>query len=156
MFRVFVVGAGLGLCVALSACAPRGVDAETALHDAFEVPVSYQTSYQRARNQFERCLRGDSGHAVQGRVDASGRSAQVSVQAPFTRSPLARVDLRALDGERTRVAVALWGINVWNGAALVALRDAMTLGITGCRSYMPVGRDTDRGVLRAGGGDARR
>ena len=84
------------------------------------------------------CLRGESQHPVEGSVDQGSRSAQVYVHAPFTSSRLASVDIKAIDEARSQVNVAMWGVNVWDDHAVTAMRDAVTLGVPTCRSYMPV------------------
>lgn len=133
--------AAAGLVLGLSACAPMGVDSREALRDEFEAPVSYQDAYQRARSQAEQCLRGESGHEVDGGVDTAGRTGQVYVRAPFTQSRLASVDIRAVGQDRSQVSIAMWGVNIWDQKAVAAMRDAILIGVPSCRSYMPVGGD---------------
>ena len=136
MFRYALLAATVSL--SLSACAPMGVESKEALHDAFEAPVAYQDAYQRARDQAEMCLRGESQHPVEGSLDQGQQSAQVYVHAPFTKNRLASVDIQAIDTTHSQVKVAMWGVNVWDEHAVTAMRDAIMLGVPTCRSYMPV------------------
>jgi len=125
----------------LSACT---ISADRMLRDEFDAPLALQDTWQRALAQTELCLRGDARHAVQNRVESN--AAQVSVPMAFGNRHLVSVDIRALDAERSRVSVAMAGVNIWNKTALAAMRDAILLGIPTCRSYMPT----------SGTGDARR
>jgi len=129
--------AAAGLALSLSACTTMGVASKQALRDEFEAPMPVSQVYRRAQEQAELCLRGASGHQVEAELDAAGRSAQVYVRAPFTRNRLVNVDIQALDAGRSRVSVAMWGVNIWDQKALWAMREAVLIGIPTCRSYMP-------------------
>ncbi|OZI32319.1 hypothetical protein CAL29_17645 [Bordetella genomosp. 10] len=103
----------------------------------YKVEVGYRQAYEAARVQAEQCLTGNNAYQVRGDVDDAGHKAVLRVTAPFSDSDVARVDIAGIDAGHSNVHIAMWGRSIWNGDAVVAMRDAIRFRVPACVSYMP-------------------
>ncbi|MCD0504343.1 BPTD_2524 family lipoprotein [Bordetella petrii] len=134
MIRVAVAAAVAA--VGLAACS-TGLSDGGGLTDSFTAQSNYRDVYRSATAQAERCLRGTGAYTVRGELDAGGNGGLVRVVAPFTDDDVARVRIAALDENRSKVDLAMWGRGIWNTDAMRAMREAITYGLPSCVGYMP-------------------
>ena len=134
--------AGTALLVTgLAGCA-LGIDADgKSPHGHYQVEVGYRAAYETAMQQARQCLTGKDAYTVRGQIDDVSRKATVRVIAPFTSNDIARVEIAALDTSRSDLHIAMWGRSIWNGDAVIAMRDAIRFGVPSCVSYMPSDRN---------------
>jgi hypothetical protein len=114
-----------------------GLDSNSSPKETFTVPVSYEQVYLRARDQAERCWRGETGYPLGGGVNSANRTAQLYVSGDFGSGRMGQVDARALSETSSEVTVTVWGINIWDRAALAAMHEVIEFGVPTCTSYMP-------------------
>lgn len=135
MFRILAAAAtlvlGLGGC---SLGISPGSDSPSA---EYKIAVNYQDAYKTAQAQARQCLVGQEAYTVRADLDTVGRKGVVRVRAPYTDNDLARVDIAAVDDKSSTVRITMWGTSIWNGDAVVAMRDAIRFGLPSCISYMP-------------------
>lgn len=137
------IAAGMA-ALALAGCsvgsAPGGGD----LSGSFDAATSLQRAYQASRQQAERCLVGDGGYEVVGNLDQAAGRGQLYVRPKLIQGEMARVDLSAIDANRTRVQVSMWGKSIWNEGAMRAMHDAVVFGVPSCTTYMPTDKGSDK------------
>ena len=121
--------------VLLAGC--MGLDSNSSPKDTFTVPVSYDQVFLRARDQAERCWRGTTGYPLGGGVNTANQTAQLYVSGDFGTGRMGQVDARALSSTSSEVTVTVWGINIWDRAALAAMHEVIEFGVPTCTSYMP-------------------
>ncbi len=127
--------AGVGMA-GLSGCS-LGIDSGKSPSGNYKVEVGYQKAYRAARVQAEQCLTGKDAYTVLGTLDDVGRKAVVRVVAPFTDNDVARVEIAAIDEGHSDVHITMWGRSIWDGDAVIAMRDAIRFQVPSCVSYMP-------------------
>lgn len=101
------------------------------------VPVDYKQVYERAQAQAEYCWRGVTNYPIRGQIDEVNRTASVYVTGMMGSSRMAQVDIRAIDGQSSEVSIAVIGLNIWDQAAVKAMREVVQFGVPTCTSYMP-------------------
>ncbi|ARP95459.1 BPTD_2524 family lipoprotein [Bordetella genomosp. 13] len=130
--------------LALAGCsvgtAPGGGD----LSGSFDAAVGLQRAYQASRQQAERCLVGDGGYEVVSNLDQSASRGHLYVRPKLVEGEVARVELSAIDANRTRVQVSMWGKSIWNEGAMRAMHDAVVFGVPSCTTYMPTDKDSNK------------
>ena len=113
-----------------------GLDPNTSPRDTFTVEVGYEEVYRRAYEQAQRCWQTDTGYPIGGRIDQATRTAQLYVTGDLG-GRLGQVDVSAKSATTSEVTVIVWGVNVWDSAALRAMKEVIQFGVPTCTSYMP-------------------
>jgi hypothetical protein len=131
-----ILAAASVLAVSLAGCSV-GITPGQSPSGEYKVEVGYQQAYKAARTQAEMCLTGKDAYAVQGNVDDAGRKAILRVTAPLSGNDVARVEITGIDAGHSDVRIAMWGRSIWNGDAVIAMRDAIRFQVPTCVSYMP-------------------
>ncbi|MFC4274493.1 BPTD_2524 family lipoprotein [Achromobacter aloeverae] len=124
------------LAVSLAGCS-MGIQPGQSPSGDYKVEVGYRKAYEAARAQAELCLTAKDAYKVRGEVDDAGRKATLRVTAPLTDNDVARVDIVGIDAGHSDVHIAMWGRSIWNGDAMIAMRDAIRFQVPTCVSYMP-------------------
>lgn len=131
-----ITAAASVLAVGLVGCT-LGISPGQSPSGDYKVEVGYQQALKAARAQAELCLTGKDAYTVRDTVDDAARKATLRVTAPFTDNDVARVDIVGIDAGHSDVHIAMWGERIWNGDAVVAMRDAIRFQVPSCVSYMP-------------------
>jgi hypothetical protein len=132
----------LVIALPLTGCA--GVDSAKSPRDTYNVEVSYEDAFKRAQEQAEYCLRGDTLYPIVASIDTQARRARVQVLDNFAGSQWARFDIVATGPKSSTIEGAVAGINIWDYAALRAMRAAIEFGVPSCTDYMPLERKSIR------------
>lgn len=128
--------AAIALFSLLGGCAV-GADGSAAPRSSFQANMPVQDALKAAQEQAQLCLTGKNAYQVSRVPGGNADSGSVVVRAPFTDKEVARVDVAAAGGGRSRVDIAMWGQSIWDAAAVLAMRDAITFRTPSCKSYMP-------------------
>jgi L-alanine-DL-glutamate epimerase-like enolase superfamily enzyme len=82
------------------------------------------------------CLTGPGAYEVQRLPGGNSDSGSIVVRAPFTPLDIARVSA-SRQSAGTQVDITMWGRNLWDAKAAIAMADAITFNVVACHSYMP-------------------
>lgn len=136
MIRIAVATVALiGLAACSTGISPGGAQSSASV----TVPLDTQAAYNAVTAQAERCLRGEGGaYTVHGTMDEAKRTALVRVQAPFTGSDVAQINIVGQGEKQSQVDIAMWGRGIWNDAAVRAMREAVIYQVPSCTGYMPI------------------
>ncbi|AHV94599.1 BPTD_2524 family lipoprotein [Bordetella holmesii] len=121
--------------LALAGCAVGSGPDGGALSQDMQAQVPVKAAYDAAVAQAERCLVGQGGYRVDGRLD--GGSAIMRVLAPFGDNEMARVQITGTGPSTSSVHINMWGRSIWNADAMRAMKEAITFGVPSCVAYMP-------------------
>ncbi len=132
MFKAIPLAAAV---LALAGCAVGTGPNGGALSTDMQAKVSYQAAYEAAMAQAQRCLLGQGGYRLDGKLDQG--SALVRVLAPMSDSEMTRVEIKSSGPDSAAVHINMWGRSIWNRDALRAMKEAVTFGVPSCVSYMP-------------------
>jgi len=50
---------------------------------------------------------------------------------------LAEIELNAIGAEKTNVLISMWGVDIWDQAAIDAMKAAIQFGVPSCTDYFP-------------------
>jgi hypothetical protein len=137
MFRILAAAGAATLALGLAGCTLGIAPGGNSPTRVYNLAVNYKDAYKSAEAQANSCLVGSGAYTVRGDLDTAGRKAKVWVSAPFTDNDIARVNIAAIDDNNSQVTIAMWGERIWNGDAIIAMRDAIRFGVPSCVSYMP-------------------
>lgn len=103
----------------------------------FEVPVPIQVAYDRALAQTKYCLVTEDEFPVTAKVANDQQTANITVRMSISGTRLADMSMQAVDASKTNVLVNMWGVNVWDQAAVDAMKAAIEFGVPSCTNYFP-------------------
>ncbi|OZI74520.1 BPTD_2524 family lipoprotein [Bordetella genomosp. 12] len=121
--------------LALAGCAVGSGPNGGALSEEMQAQVPVKAAYEAAVAQAERCLVGQGGYRVDGRLDE--RSATLRVLTPFGDNEMTRVEIQSTGPASSAVHINMWGRSIWNTDAMRAMKEAITFGVPSCVAYMP-------------------
>lgn len=125
----------LGSVLVLVGCA--GVVVGKTPSTTFDVPISIQTAYDRTIAQAKYCLLTKDNFPLTAQISPDRQSANVIVRMSVTNTLLAEIDLNAISAEKTNVLISMWGVDIWDQAAIGAMKAAIQFGVPSCTDYFP-------------------
>lgn len=125
----------LGSVLVVAGCA--GVVTGKTPSTTFDVPIGIQTAYDRTIAQAKYCLVTEDNFPLTAQMSTDRQSASVDIRMSMTGTLLADIEMYAIGAEKTNVSVSMWGVNVWDQAAINAMKAAIQFGVTSCTDYFP-------------------
>lgn len=125
----------LGSVLLVAGCA--GVVVGQTPLTTFDVPISIQTAYDRTVAQAKYCLVTKDNFPLTAQMSADQQSAIVNVRMSMTGTLLADIEMYAISAQKTNVSISMWGVNVWDQAAIDAMKAAIEFGVPSCTDYFP-------------------
>lgn len=125
----------LGSVLVVAGCA--GVVTGKTPSTTFDVPIGIQTAYDRTIAQAKYCLVTEDNFPLTAQMSTDRQSASVNIRMSMTGTLLADIEMYAIGAEKTNVSVSMWGINVWDQAAINAMKAAIQFGVPSCTDYFP-------------------
>lgn len=131
----FVKAMVLGSALLMVGCA--GVVAGKTPSRTFDVPIGIQTAYDRTVAQAKYCLVTKDNFPLTAQISPDRQSANVNVRMSVTDTLLAEIKLNAIGAEKTTVLISMWGVDIWDQAAIDAMKAAIQFGVPSCTDYFP-------------------
>lgn len=125
----------LGSVLLVAGCA--GVVVGKTPLTTFDVPISIQTAYDRTVAQAKYCLVTKDNFPLTAQMSADQLSASVNVRMSMTGTLLADIEMYAISAQKTNLSISMWGVNVWDQAAIDAMKAAIEFGVPSCTDYFP-------------------
>jgi hypothetical protein len=125
----------LGSSLVLSGCA--GVVVGKTPSTTFDVPINVQTAYDRTIVQAKYCLLTKDNFPLTAQISPDQQSANVNVRMSVSGTLLAEIELNAIGAEKTNVLISMWGVDIWDQAAINAMKAAIQFGVPSCTDYFP-------------------
>jgi hypothetical protein len=141
--RLLTGVAGALCCLFLVACS--GIKPGKSPWKEFVVDAPVKTAYERAIDQTKQCLISNDPVPITNPekmpmttyLAADERSASIKVNMILTGTLLVNIQITALEGDRSRVLVEMWGVNIWDMQAIDAMEAAIKFGVPSCINYFP-------------------
>lgn len=130
----------LAVLVPVLATGCIGINAGSSPKETFALPRTYQEAYKIATLQAQQCWSNDGEFPIKGQLDTATRTALVAVTGGLAGSHYGQVDIRALDDQNSEITTTVAGINIWDAAAISAMKSALQFGVSTCTNYMPSAR----------------
>jgi hypothetical protein len=62
----------------------------------------------------------------------------------MTGTLLADIELASIGADKTNVSISMWGVDVWDQAAINAMKSAIQFGVPSCTDYFPTAPPSKR------------
>ena len=139
---IFIKAMVLGSALVIAGCA--GVVVGKTPSTTFDVPISIQLAYDRTIAQAKYCLVTKDDFPLTAQMSADRQSASVNVRMSMTGTLLADIELASIGADKTNVSISMWGVDVWDQAAINAMKSAIQFGVPSCTDYFPTAPPSKR------------
>ncbi len=126
----------LGSILVIAGCA--GVVVGKTPSTTFDVPISIQRAYDRTIAQAKYCLVTEDNFPLTAQISDDRQFASVNVRMSMTGTLLSDIELTSIGADKTNVSISMWGVSVWDQAAVDAMKAAIQFGVPSCTDYFPV------------------